>query len=139
MRVKFLTGQWDHLLLTNYSVAPELLRPYVPNGTHLDLFEGHALVRLVAFMFNRTRVMGISVPFHRDFEEVSLRFYVTPDKARTIRDVMFIKEIVPKQSPPGYRRRDSMNTMCRCPWIITMARSITGIQGPKPANVPSAF
>ena len=48
-------------------------------------------------MFLDTRVLKIPVPFHVNFEEVNLRFYVkreTPEEMR--RGVVFIKEIVPR-------------------------------------------
>ena len=32
----FLTARWLHLVLLNYSVSPELLKPLVPAGTELD-------------------------------------------------------------------------------------------------------
>ena len=94
--MNFLSAQWKNLLIANYSVDPEVLRPFVPQGTTIDIFEGHVFLSLVAFLFDETRVLGIPIPFHRKFEEVNLRFYVTPDKDRSIRAVTFIKEIVPK-------------------------------------------
>jgi uncharacterized protein YqjF (DUF2071 family) len=63
----------------------------------LDLYEGVCYVSLVAFMFQKTRILGIPVPFHINFEEVNLRFYVrknTPEGWR--RGVVFVKEIVTK-------------------------------------------
>ena len=33
-------------------------------------------VSLVGFRFLRTRVRGVAIPWHTDFEEVNLRFYV---------------------------------------------------------------
>ncbi len=98
--MKFLSAEWKHLLLANYSVDPDLLAPFVPDKTRLDAFEGHTYVSLVAFYFDNTRVLGIPVPFHRRFEEVNLRFYVTPEKDPSIRAVTFIKEIVPKSVIP---------------------------------------
>lgn len=83
--------------MLNYAIAPELLAPFVPAGTELDFWQGKALVSVVGFRFLRTRVWNISVPFHRNFEEVNLRFYVrraTPAGWR--RGVVFIKEIVPR-------------------------------------------
>lgn len=93
----FLTAEWRKLMMANYVVPPELLKPFVPWGTELDLWEGKCYVSLVGFMFLKTRVLGFSIPFHRDFEEVNLRFYVrrkTQDGRK--RGVVFIKEIVPK-------------------------------------------
>lgn len=97
----FLTAEWKNLLLANYAVEPDVLRPYVPRGTELDFFEGKAFLSLVAFMFERTRVLGVPVPGHIDFEEVNLRFYVKPRRDPGIRAVTFIKEIVPKRVIPA--------------------------------------
>src|SRR5260221_13071856 len=92
----FLTAQWRYLALLNWEIAPEILKPFVPRGTELDSWNGHTLVSVVGFLFQDTRVMRISIPFHRNFEEINLRFYVrrlTGDEVR--RGVVFIKEIVP--------------------------------------------
>ncbi|MGI9035477.1 MAG: YqjF family protein [Pyrinomonadaceae bacterium] len=94
---KFLTAKWRDLVMANYEVAPELLLDYLPQGTKLDFYDGKCFVSLVAFMFLDTRVLGFRVPFHVNFEEVNLRFYVrreTLDEVR--RGVVFIKEIVPR-------------------------------------------
>src|SRR5215203_1979270 len=96
---KFLTAEWRDLIMANYEVDPELLADLVPRGTELDLFEGKCFVSLVGFMFLNTRVLGIPIPFHVNFEEVNLRFYIkreTNDEIR--RAVCFIKEIVPRQA-----------------------------------------
>lgn len=98
--MKFLSAHWKHLLLANYSVEREVLQNYVPAQTSIDEFDGHVFVSLVAFLFDKTNVLGIPIPFHRRFEEVNLRFYVVPDKDRSIRAVTFIKEIVPKRVIP---------------------------------------
>lgn len=48
-------------------------------------------------MFINTRLLGINVPFHLNFEEVNLRFYVKRFENGTWKKgVVFIKEIVPK-------------------------------------------
>lgn len=94
---KFLTAKWHDLIMTNYEVEPSLLADRIPLGTDLDLHDGKCFVSLVGFMFLDTRVMGFLVPFHVNFEEVNLRFYVrrkTEDEVR--RGVVFIKEIVPR-------------------------------------------
>jgi len=93
----FLTAEWKHLVMLNYEIEPSVLVPYVPKGTELDLWNGKYLVSVVGFMFVKTRVFGIPIPFHRDFEEVNLRIYVrrkAEDGWR--RGVVFIKEIVPR-------------------------------------------
>ena len=94
---KFLTAKWHDLIMANYEVDPAMLEPRVPLGTALDLHEGKCFVSLVGFMFLDTRVMDFLVPFHVNFEEVNLRFYVkrqTDEELR--RGVVFVKEIVPK-------------------------------------------
>jgi len=83
--------------MANYEVAPELLQDRVPRGTALDFQEGKLFVSLVGFMFLETRVLGIPVPFHINFEEVNLRFYVKRETANEVRrGVCFVKEIVPR-------------------------------------------
>lgn len=94
---RFLTAEWRDLIMANYEVETSLLEPLLPIGTVLDLHEGRCFVSLVAFMFLNTRVMGFRVPFHVNFEEVNLRFYVkriTNGEVR--RGAVFIKEIVPR-------------------------------------------
>ena len=95
----FLTAEWRDLALLNYAVAPELLRPLVPKGTELDGWRGQYLVSLVGFRFIKTKVMGISLPFHRNFDEVNLRFYVRRCVGNEWRrGVVFIREVVPRRA-----------------------------------------
>jgi uncharacterized protein len=90
---RFLTAEWNNLLMLNYAVEASLLDPFVPAGTELDAFEGKTCLSLVGFEFNRTRVLGFAIPFHQNFEEVNLRFYV---KRSSKRGVVFIRELVPR-------------------------------------------
>ena len=93
----FLKAEWRKLLMANFLVDPELLLPYLPYKTELDLWNGSCYVSLVGFMFLNTKIKGIKVPFHSNFEEVNLRFYVRyKDKDGWKRGTVFIKEIVPK-------------------------------------------
>lgn len=97
MEKVFLDARWTNLIMANYEVDPALLMEYVPMFTELDLYEGKCYVSLVGFMFEDTKMLGMKIPFHVNFEEVNLRFYVkhkAKDKWR--RGVVFIKEIVPK-------------------------------------------
>ena len=83
--------------MANYAVDPEILKPYVPWGTELDFFQGKTYISLVGFMFLRTRVWGLPFPFHVNFPEVNLRFYVTREEnGKLKRGVVFIKELVPR-------------------------------------------
>ncbi|MGA2845548.1 MAG: DUF2071 domain-containing protein [Candidatus Acidiferrales bacterium] len=96
----FLSAEWRDLVMLNYEVSPQLLQPYVPRGTELDSFEGKTFVSLVGFRFLKTKLFGIlPIPFHTDFDEVNLRFYVRRDDAGTNkRGVVFIREIVPRRA-----------------------------------------
>jgi len=90
---RFLTAEWNNLLMLNYVVDPALLEPFVPAGTELDSFRGKTYASLIGFEFNNTRVLRVAVPFHRSFEEVNLRFYVRRGDRR---GVVFIRELVPR-------------------------------------------
>ncbi|MCA1590983.1 MAG: DUF2071 domain-containing protein [Acidobacteria bacterium] len=93
------TARWQDLMMVNYEVDPSLLAERVPAGTELDLFEGRCFVSLVGFLFLGTRVMGVPIPYHIDFEEINLRFYVKRESDGEIRrGVTFIKEIVPRRA-----------------------------------------
>jgi uncharacterized protein len=96
-RSVFLTAEWRHLAMLNFEIDPVLVRPLVPAGTELDDWRGRTFVSLVGFLFLDTRILGIGIPRHRDFEEVNLRFYV---RRRTSegwrRAVVFVKELVPR-------------------------------------------
>lgn len=94
---QFLTATWKNLALLNYVVDPDLLKPYVPAGTELDLWDGQAYISLVGFQFHDVRLRGWRIPFHRHFDEVNLRFYVRRWYAgQWRRGVTFIKEIAPR-------------------------------------------
>jgi uncharacterized protein YqjF (DUF2071 family) len=97
MRV-FLSAEWRDLVMVNYEVDPKLLNDYVPPGTALDSYDGRTYVSLVGFQFRRTKLFGaLPVPFHRDFDEINLRFYVRHKEGNEDRrGVVFIAEIVPK-------------------------------------------
>ena len=96
---KFLTAKWHDLIMANYKVDPALLDDLVPHGTELDLYQGDCYLSLVAFKFLDTAVLGIKIPFHANFEEINLRFYVQRKAAQEIRrGVVFVKEIVPRST-----------------------------------------
>lgn len=83
--------------MMNYAIEPSTLAPFVPEGTEIDSWNGKTFVSVVGFLFLHTRVFGIPIPFHRDFEEVNLRFYVRRKAEEGWRrGVVFIKEIVPR-------------------------------------------
>ena len=86
--------------MANYEIDPVLLQPYLPAYTELDYFNGKCYVSLVGFMFEKVKIKGISIPFHTNFPEINLRFYVkhTDKKGNVNRGVVFISEIVPRRA-----------------------------------------
>jgi uncharacterized protein len=95
----FLTANWRYLAMLNYVVDPAILTPLVPPGTELDFENDETFVSVVGFLFLDTRLLGLPVPLHRDFEEVNLRFYVRKKSADTWRrGVVFVRELVPRRA-----------------------------------------
>ena len=95
--MSFLKAEWRKLAIFNYLIDKEVLEPYLPAGTQLDLWNGKCFVSVIGFMFLNTKLLGIRIPFHTNFEEVNLRFYVKRmENGASKRGVVFIKEIVPK-------------------------------------------
>jgi uncharacterized protein YqjF (DUF2071 family) len=95
----FLSARWHALAMLNWQVDPELVAPLVPPGVELDFHEGKTFISLVGFLFLNTRLLGLPIPRHRNFEEVNLRFYVRRHVGSEVRrGVAFIKEIVPSRA-----------------------------------------
>lgn len=149
---KFLTAEWRDLIMANYEVSPEILQSRIPAGTGLDLNQGKCFVSLVGFMFLDTRVMDFLVPFHINFEEVNLRFYVTRETDGEVRrGVVFVKEIVPRRAiamvartlygePYEYWRmsnlRDALNV--RYTWERGKCRNSISVESGSNIGVPAA-
>lgn len=92
----FLSARWENLIMANYSVDPELLKPYLPHGVEIDLYNNKTYVSLVGFMFKRTSLFKIPIPLLGTFEEINLRFYVKRVEGDNVkRGVVFINETVP--------------------------------------------
>lgn len=92
-----MTAEWRKLVIFNYAVDPEILKPYLSYGTELDLWQGKCYVSLVGFRFIKVKLKGVYVPFHTNFEEINLRFYVRyKENNEWKRGVTFISEIVPR-------------------------------------------
>jgi len=96
----FLSAEWRDLVMLNYEVEPGLLNRYVPPGTVLDSFQGRTYLSLVGFRFCHTNLLGcFPVPFHSNFDEVNLRFYVRrKEGCDDRRGVVFIAEVVPMRA-----------------------------------------
>ena len=97
-RRAFLTAEWRYLVMLNYDVDPAILHALVPKHTELDLWNGRAIASVVGFRFLGTRLLGVPIPLHRNFEEINLRFYVryTTPEGEVRRGVVFVRELVPR-------------------------------------------
>jgi uncharacterized protein len=128
---KFLTARWIDLAMANYEVDPVILQPLLPAGTEIDLWNGRCFVSVVGFQFLATRVLGIPIPFHRNFEEVNLRFYVKRVMGSEIRrGVVFVKEIVPRLALAWvanalYNEKYVALPMGHEEWILNHSRSVS--------------
>lgn len=115
----FLTAQWRNLLMVTYAVDASMLIDRVPAGTTLDSWRGQALVSLIGFQFLDTKVLGAPIPFHQDFEEVNLRFYVRHSLDGELRlGIVFIREMVPRPIVGGMAR-----LLYREPYLVVPMRS----------------
>jgi uncharacterized protein YqjF (DUF2071 family) len=95
----FLSANWRYLAMLNFVVDPKIVAPLVPPGTEIDFENGETFLSVVGFLFLDTRLLGLPIPLHRDFEEVNLRFYVRKKSADTWRrGVVFVREFVPKRA-----------------------------------------
>jgi uncharacterized protein YqjF (DUF2071 family) len=92
----FLKANWENIIMANYEIDPEILYPFLPKGVSLDLYNGKAYVSLVGFMFKKTKLFTIPIPWFGTFEEINLRFYVIRKEGnQTKRGVVFINETIP--------------------------------------------
>jgi hypothetical protein len=130
-RAAFLAAEWRYLVMLNYDVEAAMLAPLVPRGTELDLWDGRALASVVGFRFLRTRVRGLAIPFHRDFEEVNLRFYVRRLAADGTerRGVVFVRELVPRAAIARLARAVYNEPYLSLPMRSTAPRAATDAPG----------
>ncbi|MEO8665521.1 MAG: DUF2071 domain-containing protein [Ignavibacteria bacterium] len=101
MKKVFLKAEWRKLIIVNYKIDKGVLKEHLPYKTEFDLWNNICYISLVGFMFLNTKVKGIRIPFHVNFEEVNLRFYVKHRDEITgawKRGVVFFREIVPKRA-----------------------------------------
>jgi uncharacterized protein YqjF (DUF2071 family) len=85
--------------MLNFVADPTILAPLVPSGTEIDFEKDETFLSVVGFLFLDTRLLGLPIPLHRDFEEVNLRFYVRKKSADTWRrGVVFVRELVPRRA-----------------------------------------
>jgi uncharacterized protein YqjF (DUF2071 family) len=73
-----MTQRWNDLLFLHYAIAPEILRPLVPEALTLDTYDRRAWISVVPFWMDHVRVHGSPrMPFVSHFPELNVRTYVT--------------------------------------------------------------
>jgi uncharacterized protein YqjF (DUF2071 family) len=69
---------WHELLFAHWSLPADRLRPLLPAGLELDLFDGWAWLGVVPFGMRQVRLRGTpAVPRWSAFPEINVRTYVT--------------------------------------------------------------
>jgi uncharacterized protein YqjF (DUF2071 family) len=73
--------RWSDLLFLHWKVDPDMLRPRLPAGLHLDLHQGEAWLGIVPFFMQRVRPTLLPpVPGLSWFLELNVRTYVHNDQ-----------------------------------------------------------
>ena len=91
----FMTCHWENLIISTFEVDKTILEKYLPTDTKLDLYNGKALMSMVAFTFSKVKFFGLKIPFHQKFGQINFRFYAK-SKINGSKGVVFIKEFAPK-------------------------------------------
>jgi uncharacterized protein YqjF (DUF2071 family) len=68
---------WESLLFMHWPVPPASIRPLIPSGLELDLFEGEAWVSISPFRVNQLKLASLPpIPGIDSFLELNVRTYV---------------------------------------------------------------
>lgn len=104
--IPLMSAEWHRLAMLHFDADAAALRPYIPAGTELDLWQGQAVVSVVGLLSRHTRALGVwPAALPPSFAQVNLRTYVRrpgragdtllgPDGYR--HGVAFICELVPR-------------------------------------------
>ena len=94
--MNFLIANWTNLVMLNYEVPLKAFQHLIPFGTEADSFDGKYYFSIVIFDFEKTKIMGMPIPYFGNFVELNLRFYVKRIEDNQVkRGVCFVKEYVP--------------------------------------------
>ena len=73
-----MTQRWNDLLFLHYPVAPQVLRPLVPEILTLDIYDQRAWISVTPFFLDHLRPHGSpGFPVVSRFPELNVRTYVT--------------------------------------------------------------
>lgn len=69
--------RWAELGFFHWAVSPDVIRSRLPEGLHVDTFDGKAWLGIVPFLMQRIRPIGLPpLPWLSWFHELNLRTYV---------------------------------------------------------------
>src|SRR5688572_26680694 len=72
-----MTQTWHDLLFAHWPIPASELRPLVPPGLDLDLFDGQAWIGVVPLRMSGVRVRALPpIPGNAAFPELNVRTYV---------------------------------------------------------------
>jgi len=72
-----MTQTWHDLLFAHWPVAVDALRPHVPAGFDIDLYDGRAWIAVVPFHMTNVAPRGVpALPWVSAFPELNVRTYV---------------------------------------------------------------
>jgi len=73
-----MAQRWTDLLFLHYAIAPNVLRPFVPEVLTLDTYDQRAWLSITPFMLDQLRPHGgLRLPVISRFPELNVRTYVT--------------------------------------------------------------
>lgn len=79
-----ITQRWNDLLFAHWRAQSSQVAALLPEGLHLDTFDGSAWLGVVPFWMDRIKVRGIpTLPGARSFPELNLRTYVRDHRTGT--------------------------------------------------------
>jgi uncharacterized protein len=79
-----MTQRWNDLLFAHWRASASQVVGLLPDGLHLDTFDGSAWLGVVPFWMDRIKVRGVpSIPGARSFPELNLRTYVRDHRTGT--------------------------------------------------------
>jgi len=79
-----MTQRWNDLLFAHWPVPSSSLAPLLPEGLHVDTYQGSAWLGVVPFWLDRIKVRGVPrFPGVRSFPDLNLRTYVRDEQTGT--------------------------------------------------------
>jgi uncharacterized protein len=79
-----MTQRWNDLLFAHWRAPVSQVASLLPEGLHLDTFDGSAWLGVVPFWMDRIKVRGVfALPGARSFPELNLRTYVRDHRTGT--------------------------------------------------------